>query len=351
MLTEHFYDIHSIVRLQVKGDASILHEVDLHLASFRCNHLDSPPDVLIDRYDVAPATQRTTVVDDYDYGAGAYHRAATRVRFDILGTPQTYHMDVLNLPVNLIVQLALMRKGYTFLHGAGLSLDGRRVLLPAYPGTGKTTLVAAFVRSGAQLFGDDFCIVGNCAIYSYPQALSVYPHHLSILGYNDHGMESAFRKTALLDYITAPLAHRTSRPAKLARVILSAFRTPSVNVAPERVFGQGSITKEGRIDEVVALERSGEIATIVREPVDIAALADQATAVLWHEWHASFHDLLLYDALAESGKGTIGRFRQVHDLFLQVFQSVPCSRVRIPAAWDNTTLVREFLTFWKRDSE
>ena len=128
MISERSYDIHSIIRLRVRGDASLHREIDFHLASFRRENLEKPSEILIDRYDVAPPTVRTTVVDDYEYGAGAYRRAASRIRFDILGEPQTYYMDRLNLPINLIVQLALLRTGHTFLHGAGLSIDGKQVL-------------------------------------------------------------------------------------------------------------------------------------------------------------------------------------------------------------------------------
>lgn len=351
MISERYYDIHSIVRVRVRGDASLHREVEFHLASFRCEQLEKPHEILIDRYDAAPPTIRTTVVDDYEYGAGAYHRAARRIRFDMLGRPQTYYMDRLSLPINLIIQLALLRTGHTFLHGAGLSIDGRHVLFPAYPGTGKTTLVAAFVRAGGRLFGDDLCIIGDGQIYSFPQALSVYPHHLPILAYDDQDARRAFRRTALIDRIGAPLAHRTSRLARLARVLLGALRTPSVNVAPAKVFGDEAIAKEGKLEEVVVLERSGEISSLVRETADVTDLADQASTILWHEWHASFHDLLLYDALAETGRGTLGRFRQVSEIAQQAFQAVRCTRVRIPANWDNGTLIREFPSFFESMSE
>lgn len=346
MITEGKYDIHSLVQLLVRGDPDMVREIDLHLGTFKCEQLKSQPTVIIEPYDLAPPTRRTTVVDDYEFGDDGYNRRAIRFRCDLLASPQAYHMDRLHLPINLIVQLALLRTGHTFLHGAGLSIDGHRVLFPAFPGTGKTTLVAGFVNAGEKMFGDDFCIVGNGNIYSYPQAFSVYPHHLPILGYSDRSGERAFRRTAMIDKLLNATASGSSRPAKVARVILSSLRTPSINVMPEHIFGPEALADMGSLHEILALERSGEVNELERESIDANSLADQASVVLWHEWHASFHDLLLYDALGESGLGTIGRFHQVRDVALKVFQSIPCFRVRIPDSWDNATLIQEFLTFW-----
>lgn len=352
MTIEQYYDIHSLVRLRVCGSSSLLNEIDVHLWPFKCGYINEPIDVLIEQYENAPKVLRTTVVDDYEYGDGVYHRPSSRIRYDIFSAPQTYYMDRLNLPINLVVQMALLRKKYTFIHGAGLSIEGRHVLFPAYPGTGKTTLVSTFVKSGALMFGDDLCIIGDGYIYPYPQALSVYPHHLPILGYSNRNINRKFRNTKIIDNISTIFFRHASRPAKLARLILNSLRTPSVNILPSEVFGINAIaTEKMRLDEVVVLERSGIINKLVHEETVINDIVNQASAILWHEWHASFHDLLLYDAMAESGHGTIDRFNQVCNLVKHVFQAVPCSRIRIPADWDNFMLIREFPVFWKNLSE
>jgi len=345
MIIEKCYNIHSLVRIRIRAISSVLQEVDYHLGPFCTQNLDAASDVIIDRYDAAPTASRATVVDDYEYGAGIYHRQAIRVWINLKNDQHLYYMDRFLLPINLIVQLALLRIGYTFLHGAALLLNGQAVLFPAYPGTGKTTLVAAFVKSGGKLFGDDLCIIGRGRLYSYPQAFSVYPHHLAVLPYKDKYAERAFRKTAVIDIISGPFENSSSRLVKLIRLVLSQFRTPSINVMPERIFGDSAIAQEGTLEKVVVIERSGEITTLVQEPVNIADIASQATAILWHEWHASFHDLLLYDSLSESGRFTPSLFKKVNDIYLESFQAVPCSRIRIPASWNNAKLVSEFPSF------
>ena len=347
MIIEKFYNIHSLVRLQVRASADILQEIDHHLGPFCIGELDAEPHVIIDRYEAAPAAARATIVDDYEYGSGIYHRKSIRLWCNLKGAQHRYHMDRLILPINLIVQLALLRIGYSFLHGAALLMNGKAVLFPAYPGTGKTTLVAAFVKQGSKLFGDDLCIIGKGRLYSYPQAFSVYPHHLTILPYKDAYVERAFRRTAMIDKLRAPFENNPHRWSKLVRFILAQFRVPYVNVMPGRIFGEGSIAQDGVLGKVIVIERSGEISSLVQETVDLADIASQATAILWHEWHASFHDLLLYDALSESGRHTLSLFKQVNDIYSASFKFVPCTRVRIPASWDNVKLTCEFPKFFR----
>ncbi len=345
MIIEKYYNIHSLIRIRIRATPAVFQDVDYHLAHFCTQMLDAPPDVIIDCYDAAPPASCATVVDDYEYGAGIYHRQSLRLWFNIKNDTQLYYMDRLVLPINLIIQLALLRIGYTFVHGAAILLNGEAILFPAYPGTGKTTLVAAFVKLGAKLFGDDLCIIGRGNLYSYPQAFSVYPHHLAVLPYKDEYAERAFRKTAFIDKLCAPFEHHSSRIVKLLRFIMAQFRTPSINVMPEKIFGKDAIAQEGTLKKVMVLERSGEITMLSQEPVNIADIASQATVILWHEWHASFHDLLLYDALSESGNLTLSLFKKVNDIYLDSFQSVPCSRIRIPTSWNNAKLVQEFPPF------
>lgn len=345
-MTRASYDVHGILGVLVDAPEAMHREIDYHLHPFRTRDPVPTPDIVVAPYDGAPATEVATVVDDYEFGGGAYLRRAARIRFDLLAAPQSYYMDRLDLPVNLLIQLGLLRKAHTFIHGAGIEVDGGGILLPAYPGTGKTTILTSFVRNGAKLFGDDLCIVGNGRIYSYPQALSVYPHHLAILGYSTPEIRAAFDTTALIDRALSPLAGSRSRAARLIRAAVGRLRTPAINVDPALVFGSDAIAGSAALREIVALERSTQVSGLVQESMDPASLATHAAAVLWHEWHPWFHDLLLYDALAEGGAGTVGRFHQVRDLARAAFTDRPCSRVRIPAHWDNTTLVREFTAFW-----
>lgn len=344
MIIDQFYNIHSLLRVHVRAAASIIAEVDCHLWAFRSDELHDV-DIIIAPYCDAPKSVPKTVVDDYEFGGGLYRRDAARFAFSYHGSRDAYYMDRLVVPLNLIVQFALLKKNLTFIHGAGLNFGEEAVIFPAYPGTGKTTLVATFMRVGAKFLGDDLCIVGRDAIYSYPQALSVYPHHLPVLQYSNKHIERAFKRTALLDSLIRPIERSENAIARLVRFALNRARTPAVNVVPNIVFGANAIATRGRASRIISLERAADIVDLSEVPTCLEELADHAVAVLWHEWHASFHNILLYDAVAEGGIGTIKRFLAVRKIVIDSLVGVPCHKVRIPASWDNATLMERFPPF------
>lgn len=66
---------------------------------------------------------------------------------------------------------------YLLLHAAAAEVSGRAILLPAPAGSGKTTLVAALVRSGLGYVTDEVVALrpGSLDIRPYPKALTLDP--------------------------------------------------------------------------------------------------------------------------------------------------------------------------------
>ena len=71
---------------------------------------------------------------------------------------------------------------YQMLHGAGISWDGKGVLLTAEGGSGKSTTTFSCIMQGMQTLGDDFVLLNTAAqtmhhIYSIaklrPQAIEM----------------------------------------------------------------------------------------------------------------------------------------------------------------------------------
>lgn len=339
------YNIHSLVGVKARGDAAMLKNLDLHLAPFRGDSDGCAEQITIDRYSAAPAPNRSVVIDDIDCGDWTFHRAATRVWMEPIGTPSRYFMDSLALPINLIVQLALLQQGRTFTHAAAIEFGGRGILLPAYPGTGKTTTSASLVRAGARFFGDDLCIVGDSMIRSFPQALSVYPHHLAILEYDSPQLRRDFKRAERVDKARNRIDQRGDLPSKVVSRALGYVGTRCANVMPDQVFGKSSIGTEVALDVVALLQRSGDVDTLTLHDVDAHAAAEQATLVLWHEWHGFLHELMLLDAVNTSGTWLRTMFEQTTSILFSQFTNRPCYSLTIPASWGNERLRDEFPAF------
>lgn len=65
-------------------------------------------------------------------------------------------------------------KGLVFLHAGAVGWKGRAILLPGDSFTGKSTLVAALVRNGAEYYSDDFGILDRAGLVRpFPRAISM----------------------------------------------------------------------------------------------------------------------------------------------------------------------------------
>jgi hypothetical protein len=64
------------------------------------------------------------------------------------------------LVADLQTALARLSADRTFVHAGVVAVDDRAVLIPGRSGAGKTTLVAALLRQGAEYLSDEFAVLG-----------------------------------------------------------------------------------------------------------------------------------------------------------------------------------------------
>ncbi len=101
------------------------------------------------------------------------------VRFSVDGKvphedmPADQALPVLEWGLNLVI--ALRAHNFVMLHAAAVALDGKGVLLPAAPGSGKTTLSAGLALSGWQLLSDEFGLLrpGSTQLVPIPRPLAL----------------------------------------------------------------------------------------------------------------------------------------------------------------------------------
>ncbi|HEX4884601.1 MAG TPA: HprK-related kinase A [Casimicrobiaceae bacterium] len=71
--------------------------------------------------------------------------------------PAATHLPLLEWGINYLFAQRLNHR--LLLHAGVVEIDGRAVVMPALPGTGKSTLTAALATAGARLLSDEFGVV------------------------------------------------------------------------------------------------------------------------------------------------------------------------------------------------
>lgn len=217
--------------------------------------------------------------------------------------------------VNLFIQLLLLDHGIVLTHAAAyVDKEGAVTLIPGAGGVGKTAIVGVAVKElGCRLLGDDIVGLardGTC--YSFPRSFvlkeyhrTTYPEVFKRLGIPDSGgkREAAARRPGLGTRIArkgsrlvrenAPfvgisraLIRRVRYAAATARPTSKGPTSPKpylAAVAPDVVFGKGSVAEKGDVRRIVFFKRyEGDAFRF--EPLDEASLCNQMFAIILHEW-------------------------------------------------------------------
>jgi HprK-related kinase A len=109
------------------------------------------------------------------------------VRFTVDGRPPhedmpaAHALAVLEWGLNLVT--AMRHQRYLMLHAAVVERNGRALLLPAWPGHGKTTLCAALVHRGWRLLSDEFGLVrpGTTALLPVPRLMPLKNESIGVI--------------------------------------------------------------------------------------------------------------------------------------------------------------------------
>ena len=76
---------------------------------------------------------------------------------------------------DLRMKLAVLSRRFVFIHAGVVGWQGRAILLPARAGGGKSTLVEALVRAGAEYFSDEFAVLDRSGrVHPFAKPISVH---------------------------------------------------------------------------------------------------------------------------------------------------------------------------------
>ncbi len=328
-MKEVIYNIHGLVSISATGNRELISSLDSHIGMFRTDSASNNTDIVILPFSDFCGNRNGEALDDWVFCENFAIRESRNLAFNLLGEKVILYADRLELPINLLIEMALLKVGCTFVHSAGIQRKNSGILFPAPPGVGKTTTVALLVRNENLLLGDDLCILGPGKIWSYPQSLSVYPYHRDVLP------KLKFKHQIRLSIITAKnslVPKGSGFFSRAFRLAMSLAIPNCLSIDPTEVFGRHAMIDSAPLSAVIFLQRRKSALSLNLTLPDENAIEGSAK-ILWHEWHANFHEVLLLDALMYGPHWLESLISQTESIISQAITNVPIRKIEIPADW------------------
>lgn len=346
-LITKYFNIHNLVRIKIQSRLypkidEILHQ----LREFEEPFLDDKDiDIFIKDYSKCPKIKNPVVLSEYYYYSNNYLNIPTeKYCFNFIDIPLVIYCDGFRIPLNFLVELILLRKGYSLIHSAAAEYQERCCLFPSFGGVGKTATISSILFNAGKLFGDDMTIIKTREILSYPMDFSVYPYHLDILKIKDKRIKYRFKKTRILNNITNALKRYNWKIGKLLILIINSMKTLCVNVPPKDIFGTNCIVRKGRIDEVYYLSKEeNSLSKIAIVNIDSNNLAEICTNILFQEWYQSMRFLYTYSGLSNFSLSSL--FSEIRNIFRDTFMRYNCYQIKIPNSLDNLTYQKQLISY------
>lgn len=121
---------------------------------------------------------------------------------------------------------------YVAVHAGVVSLDGRAVLMPAPPDSGKTTLVAGLTRAGFQFMGDEVALIepGTAFVHPFLRPLLIEPSSMAVLSGLVSDLPAIYERFRGVRFHVAAEDLRTGAtgsPCPVGYVVFPAYRAGS----------------------------------------------------------------------------------------------------------------------------
>ncbi len=178
-----FYSIHNFVHVEIDSDDPDLHEGYRHYL----RHFEVSESRGENTYEIKEYTR--FVMPETSIGKEGYVQFINGVCFPDEKYALTYdgkkiteYTTYPNRATNMWIELLLVAQNMSFIHSAGVAVNGKGIIFPAVGGVGKTTLMSHMRRQdNIAFFGDDFIILNHRGdMFSYPSDFSIYNYHRTV---------------------------------------------------------------------------------------------------------------------------------------------------------------------------
>lgn len=225
------------------------------------------------------------------------------------------------------LQCSLLERNSALIHASGFSVDGKGVLLPAWGGVGKSTIMSRAVLHGkAKFLTDDHAVIdADGQMYLHTLPIHAYVYHLE--------QDKELKKRVLSDFSVLNRLQwqigKAIRPRKTVRW-----------VNPKIIFGESKMAASAKIACVIVLFR-GKTHEFIWESCSPEDAAIPCAGIIMSEIK-TFSERI---ARADAGwhKSLFPSLGDMHRLLLNIyshaFSQADCARLMIPTEADGNALV------------
>jgi len=280
----------------------------------------------------------------YDNGLFVSFRLKIALRLEkdylIYWIGREYLADILcaSFTFPFFLQLLFAQRNMAFIHSVGIVVNGKGVLLPAFPGMHKTSFVSRVVSTkGVKMMGDEFSLLDKDG-YLYP-----YPQHFFLTAEHRPFFPEYFENNDITFPTELNLRRRISRRLRyILNTMSEEEKQYYILVPPSLLFDKARIANERvPVDRVYALRSWRGIGEIrCRETEDTTRLANFCVSSTAYEMDVM--QRLNFNLLAQKGESISGYYGRLEDVVQRgLDKSSKKYLVDIPEEWDARQVVKE----------
>lgn len=194
-MIEKNYSIHDIVTFKIVNKTKFFEryfcDLDIAYKNFESEEEDDP-DFVLYLGNFVPNIKNCYIQDDRYYIRKDYFYCKDSRKIveweiemsEFEGGKMIVHISsnlgMFILPIiDSLIHFKMNEKGYTLVHASCVSHDGLAYLFSARSGGGKTTIALNLVEKGFDFLGDNFTILHENKVLSFPSALNIFNYNLA----------------------------------------------------------------------------------------------------------------------------------------------------------------------------
>lgn len=246
--------------------------------------------------------------------------------------------------INLFIQLLLFKKGFTFIHAAGVvNESGEAILFPASGGVGKTAILGTLMRNeNYKLLGDDLVLInkdGYCLAFPRPFILKkyhkdIYPEVFKKLGYQKNILNLNLKSAFKFFLQNAPFYHFAVSILKRKgyySTVVNSLPLPHDYVAAvdvEDIFGKDCVmTEQIKVKKIHYMERFHRD-VFKFEEISKESITTRMFSVIHDEWHEQIRNIFMFGATEIINLPDY--YSEVSESISQVVKKCDTSLIKIP---------------------